>query len=250
MRAEDIHCLASNVSLSQLRETRCNTLSRLPLILPLILAIVLAISASAHSARSNLLRNGGFEDGDGGVNGSQAGIGKCWETICGGPHPEIYSLDSRARHSGGFSQRMTCSGFNYRFTPDGGYCFHMESGKEIKHPCPTELGLQAIAQTTGKGAIEPGANYECSAWVKIDGLTDKWEWFRLGIYWLDSDHKFLAETREDYEASKGNFGRHDWKLIRLISRAPADAAFAKVYLHHHFVHGTVWYDDVSLVRMK
>lgn len=221
------------------RETRM-----LRLILPTI--AVLALSASPILRSPNLISNGGFESGDGGINGRQAGIGSGWEVICGGPHPEIYTLDSRVKHSGKHSQRMTCDGYNYRFLKEGGYCYHLANCAEVRHPCPTELGLQAIAQTTGKGVVRPGGTYECSAWVKIEGLTQSWEWFRIGIYWLDHSGKFIRESREDHETSRDNYGTHDWKKIRVRAAAPNNAAYAKVYLHHHFVHGTVWYDDVEL----
>lgn len=217
-------------------------------ILPIL--VFVGFSLCSYAAGVNLIANGGFERGDGGIDGKQPGVGKGWEAVCGGSHPEIYALDLHVKHSGRYSQRMSCEGYNYRYLPEGGYCYHTECGKEIRHKCPTELGLQAIAQTTRKGAIQPGATYECSAWVKIEGLTESWEWFRLGIYWLDADGKFLSETREDREVSKNNYGTHDWKEIRIVARAPEKAAYAKVYLHHHFVHGTVWYDDISLIRVR
>lgn len=216
----------------------------------MLLSIVFLLPIFASAAPPNLLRNPGFEEGDGGLSGRQPGIAKHWEGICGGPHPEIYALDSKVRHSGKASQRMSCEGFNYRWLTEGGYCYHIENGADVKHPAPTELGFQAIAQVTPKDAIKPGRNYRLSAWVKIQGLTDSWEWFRLGIYWLDSEGKFVSESREDHEKSKANYGTHDWKQISLVASAPANAAFAKVYLHHHFVHGIVWYDDISLAEWR
>ena len=217
---------------------------RTALLIALIVVLCVPIHASARVPR-NLIANGGFENGDGGLDGKQKGIGRGWQGICGGPHPEIYALDSRVKHSGRFSQRMTCDGFNYKWVQGGGYCYHLENGREVRHPCQTELGLQAIAQVTEPGAIKPGASYSCSVWVKIDGLTESWEWFRLGVYWLNAQQKFISEAREP-DSGKTNFGSHDWKRVRLIGTAPANAAFAKVYLHHHFTHGAVWYDDVCL----
>lgn len=170
-------------------------------------------------------------------------MGRGWETVCGGAHPEIYALDRRVKHSGRFSQRMTCQGYHYRWEKGGGYCYGVDSGREVRHPVPTQLGLQAIAQTTARGAIKPGKTYICTAWVKIQGLTQSWEWFRLGVYWLGANGRFISEVREDHDADKGNYGTQDWKQVHV---APPNAAFAKVYLHHHFVDGTVWFDDVSL----
>ncbi len=217
-------------------------------ILPIL--VFVNFSFGSYATLVNLIENGDFEQGDGGIDGKQLGVGKSWEVVCGGSHPEIYTLDSNVKHSGRYSQRMSCEEYNYRYLPESGYCYHTESGKEVRHKCPTELGLQAIAQTTRKGTIQPGATYECSAWVKIEGLNQSWEWFRLSIYWLDAEGKFLGETREGLESSKNNYGTHDWKLIRIVARAPEKVAYAKVYLHHHFVHGTVWYDDISLIRVR
>ncbi|MGC8861452.1 MAG: hypothetical protein ACP5R5_01610 [Armatimonadota bacterium] len=215
-----------------------------------VLLFACCVSALASSpAQPNLISNGGFEEGDGGPDGRQKGVGRDWETVCGGPHPEIYALDSKVKHSGKFSQRMGSRGFNYRWIKAGGYCYHIDGGREVQHPCPTELGLQAIAQTTRPGAVRPGKIYSCSVWVKMDGLTEKWEWFRLSVYWLDAKGQFIGEAREP-ESNRNNVGTHDWKPISLTAAAPPDAAFAKIYLQHHFTHGTVWYDDVCLHEVQ
>ncbi len=214
----------------------------------LVWALVCAITPCVAHGPGNLLVSGGFEDGDGGWDGSQPGVGIRWETVCGGEHSEIYCLDSAFRHSGLFSQRMTCHGYHYRWIEGGGYCFSVDGAGEKRHPAPTELGLQAIAQTTAPGLIRPGARYRASVWVRIRGLTDAWEWFRLGIYWLDSQGQFVSETREP-ETDRPNFGSHGWKQVFAEGDAPPEAAFAKVYIHHHFVHGTVWFDDASLAEI-
>ncbi len=210
-----------------------------------ILLLVLAIPASC----TNLLVNGGFEQGDGGYNGKLKGVGKGWETICGGSHPEIYCIDKKVKRTGKCSQKMSCKGYNVRFTPEGDYCFSIEDGKEVRHPMGLKLGLQAIAQRTPDGVIQPGKKYSCGVWVKIAGLTEPWEWFRLGLYWLDSEGKFISEVREDAETGKANYGTHDWKKIEITATAPQNAAYAKVYLHHHFEHGIVWYDDTWLTAL-
>lgn len=226
-----------------------NSCSRLKqaLVKPQILLLFTALACATGSAgvpkgsRHNLLTNGGFEDSGKRQNGVAAG----WETLCGGPHPEIYALDTVVRHSGRQSQRMGSVGYNYRWVESGGYCFDKADGREHKHPVPLEIGNQALAQTTKPGAIKPGHTYKARVWVKIQGLTEKWEWFRLGIYWLDGNGQFISEVREP-DADKPNVGSHDWKAVEAVGKAPERAAAAKVYLHHHFTHGTVWYDDVSL----
>jgi hypothetical protein len=209
-----------------------------------IILLILCVSTPAFCG-PNLIKNGGFEQGDGGWNGKQPGTGKVWECICGGAHPEIYSLDSKVKHSGRFSQRMDSTGYHEKWVQEGVYCYSPdESGNEVRHPMGLGLGNQAIAQGTQPGSVTPGKNYRLSAWVKIEGVTDKWEWFRLGIYWLDKDGKFLSETRQDSETGKSDIGNHDWKRLTVDATAPANASIAKIYLHHHFTHGTVWYDDV------
>lgn len=55
-------------------------------------------------------------------------------------------------------------------------------------------------------------------------------------------------TCQGEATGKANCGSHDWKWVRFTAQAPPKAAFAKVYLHHHFEHGTVWYDDVWLTE--
>jgi hypothetical protein len=211
--------------------------------------LILIANACCQTAPSaELLVCGGFEHGDGGWDGSQPGVGIRWETVCGGEHSEIYCLDSAFKHSGFFSQRMTCEGFRYHWLEGGGYCYSVDGASEKKHPAPAELGMQAIAQTTAPGLIRPGRRYRASVWVRIEGLTETWEWFRLGIYWLDSAGGFLQETREP-DTDRGNHGSHEWRQVVAEGDAPPGAAFAKVYLHHHFVHGTVWFDDASLTQL-
>ena len=201
------------------------------------------------AAPRNLLSNPGFELGDGGgPRGDQRGVGKRWEAICGGPHPEIFAIDSEVKHSGKRSQRMTCVGYNYDL--EGKRCFNPDSARQrVYHPVPgIGMANQALAQTTPRGAVKPGRTYRLSAWVKIGGLTAKWEWFRLGIYWLDGDRKFISEAREP-ESDIPNVGSHDWRLLSAEGVAPPGTAYAKAYLHHHFEHGTVWYDDVTLCEV-
>ena len=211
--------------------------------------MMLFLSTAACAEPVNLITNPGFENGDGGINGKQKGVAKGWETICGGTHPEIYALDRGVKHSGKYSQRMTCHNYNYCPREDGAYCYHVEDGANVRHPCSVEIGLQAIAQTTAPGAVKPECEYASTAWVKIDGLVHSWEWFRISIYWLDAKKKFIAETRQDYRTSKNDYGTHDWKLIKITAKSPEKAAFAKVYLHHHFTEGTVWYDDLTLIEL-
>jgi len=189
----------------------------------------------------NMLRNPGFEGGD------QGGVGASWETICGGPHPEIYGVTDLASHSGRRSQRMSCEGYNC----DPAGCFHYDpkTGGKVFHPAPgVALRDQAVAQIV-EATITPGEEYQLSAWVKIQRLMAHWEWFRLSIHWLDKEGKLIGESRESDE-DKGNIDRHDWKLIAARGVAPNGAAKAKVWLHHHFEHGVVWYDNVCFAGVR
>lgn len=195
----------------------------------------------------NLLLNPSFEEeGAGGPGGDQTGVGRFWETVCGGPHPEIYSIDRTVAHSGRCSQRMSSDApYNYemRASLPERHCYHMEGGERRRHPVPTPLGNQAIAQCTPPGSVEPGRRYRASVWVKTRGLSEEWEWFRLSFYWLDAEGRFLGEVRQ--EKPEGPMPpTADWHLVDCEGVAPEGASCAKVYLHHHFVHGTVWFDDV------
>jgi len=200
----------------------------------------------------NMAKNAGFEmKGLGGPSENQLGVGSHWETVCGGSHPEIYDVTALSWHSGRHSQMMTSEGYNIDFSKNPPACFEVspKTGEKIYHKVPRiKLGNQAIAQVIEQPVI-PGEEYQLSAWVKIQRLMAHWEWFRLGIYWLDKDGNFIGESRESDEDKK-NIDRHDWKLITCRGVAPAGAAKAKVYLHHHFEHGVVWYDDVCFARVK
>lgn len=207
---------------------------------------LMAVPAQADCP-GNLLSNPGFEGGDGGWNGLQEGVGKGWETICGGSHPEMFQLDPLVRHSGRFSQKMRSDGYHFHWLQEGSYCYEIQNGEELRHPHGVELAMQALAQTTEAGSIKGGETYRLSAWVRISGLPLSWEWFRLGIYWLDSERRFLSESRQPHDPQ--GFGSHDWREISFEAQAPPSAAFAKVYLHHHFAHGIVWYDDICLERV-
>jgi hypothetical protein len=224
-----------------------------PLDQPIVVKPNAEVQYSAYlNPNFNMVKNASFEaKGFGGPNGDQVGVGFGWETVCGGAHPEIYDVTALSWHSGRRSQMMTSEGYNIDFVQDPPVCFELDkkSGEKIYHKVPgIKLGNQAIAQIIEQPVI-PGEEYQFSAWVKIQRLMAHWEWFRLSIYWLDKDGNFIGESRES-EENKKNIDRHDWKLITCRGVAPAGAVKAKVYLHHHFEHGVVWYDDVCFARVK
>lgn len=208
---------------------------------------------------NNLVRNGAFEDSEGGGPGSnQRGIGRYWEVICGGEHPEIYSLDKEIYHSGGTSQRMSCEGYLIDWST-GENCYSLgENGERIFHPVGMRLGSQAVAQMTDVSSIEPGKIYELTAWVKSDGLHVSWQWLRLELYWMSNSGKVVRVVSQE---NTGHEPTHDWKLIKIRAVAPEKPKTvsemkgwtppqrAKIYLHHHFEQGTIWFDNVCLVQV-
>ncbi|HUV04862.1 MAG TPA: carboxypeptidase regulatory-like domain-containing protein [Armatimonadota bacterium] len=190
----------------------------------------------------NMVRNPGFEEGD------QCGVGASWETTCGGPHPEIYDVTDLASHSGERSQRMSCEGYNF---DTRAICFHDDpkTGEKVFHPAHgIALRSQAISQVI-EGPITPGEEYRLSAWVRIQRLVAHWEWLRLSVQWLDENGKLIGESRESDE-DRANIDRHDWKLITARGVAPKGTAKARIWLHHHFEHGVVWYDDVCFAKIE
>jgi len=203
-----------------------------------------------------LLRNGSFEEGGGpgapepGREGAmwvdRAGVAAHWETVCGGPHPEIYSLDQRVRKAGKRSQRMESA--SYLFDESAGACYHMDGGMRVHHPVEgVRLGSQALAQTLPRGSVFPGRVYRVTAYVRADGVTDEWGWFRVGVYWLDAEGEFISEARQPREM--GWTGTHRWRRIEFDVQAPARVDTAKMYLHHHFERGTVWFDSCSFRQL-
>jgi len=201
----------------------------------------------------NLVANPSFEEpGWGGPSGDEVGVGSAWETVCGGPHPEVYSIDEAAFRSGLRSQRMRSDlPYNYdSYAPvSGRFCYHLDDeGVAHKHPRATALGNQAISQSTSPGSVIPGRRYRAGAWVKTRGLAEDWEWLRLGFSWLDEGGSSLGEVRQD-EPGTPLLPVSDWHLVTCEGVAPEGALASKVYLHHHFVHGTVWFDDVYFVEL-
>ena len=192
----------------------------------------------------NLVVNGSFEEGEGAQGG---GVGAFWETVCGGPHAEIYSLDEEVRRAGDYSQRMDSDG--YRFDEGAAKCYHVDdTGRPVHHPIEgTRLGNQAIAQTLAPGAVFPGRIYRLSVYVRAEDVTEDWEWFRVGVYWLDARGEFISESRQSRE--QGWTGTHRWRKIEMDVQAPARADTAKIYLHHHFEHGTVWFDACTFQQV-
>ncbi|HYG75194.1 MAG TPA: carbon-nitrogen hydrolase family protein [Planctomycetota bacterium] len=91
--------------------------------------------------------------------------------------------------------------------------------------------------------IQPGKNYQFSAWYCSDGLTSENRQVVARIDWRKADGKRAGEP--DYvfqvEATEG-----DWKKIVLNVPAPPNAAAAKLELLLGWApQGAVWWDDIS-----
>jgi len=230
----------------------------------LALSALVALALSSCSGRvesppaftpepGNMLENPSFEEpGRGGAEENQAGVGRAWETVCGGPHPEVYCIDETCAHSGLRSQKMRSDApYNYDISAplSGRFCYDVdEDGGAHRHPRVASLGGQAIAQATPRGSVAPGVRYRAGVWVKAKGLLDDWEWLRLGFCWLDAGGNVLAEVRQEKPA-RGVLPTAGWHLVTCEGVAPEGASSARVYLHHGFVNGTVWFDDAYFVAV-
>ena len=87
--------------------------------------------------------------------------------------------------------------------------------------------------------VTPGAEYTIEVWVKTQGVTGS---ASACIAWF-SERKWLAESY-----TKGIRGTTDWQKLTKTAPAPANAAYALVYLCLSQSKGTAWFDDISASR--
>jgi len=87
--------------------------------------------------------------------------------------------------------------------------------------------------------VTPGQTYTLGAWIRTDGITG---YASARIAWWQDGH-WLAENRTEPVG-----GTTDWRHMTVTAKAPAKATEAQVYLGLANSKGTVWFDDVRLVR--
>ena len=87
--------------------------------------------------------------------------------------------------------------------------------------------------------VTPGAEYTLEVWIKTQGVTGQ---ASACIAWF-GERNWLAESY-----TRRVSGTTDWQQLRVTARAPANAAYALVYLCLSQSKGTAWFDDVSAAR--
>lgn len=172
---------------------------------------------------SRFLKNPGFEEGGGGVDGANPGVGRYWQNTDGKSHPGWYEIDEQVAHSGKRSQRLT-------YIPG------------------TSDPWGTVWQFTPEGSITPGKRYKASVWCKtenITGASEKWGWLHLAIRWFGPGQKMLGE---EIKAERIEPINHDWTKAELSGTAPPGTSYIQMNLYLHTEAGTYWYDDAEITE--
>ena len=94
--------------------------------------------------------------------------------------------------------------------------------------------------------LEPGKQYEISAWVRTKDIVGKDSGATICVQWWDKDRKFLGGAYP-----KGIKGTHSqWQLVKGITRKVPDKAATfdvTCYVRKHMT-GVAWWDDIVVRR--
>ncbi|GMU24655.1 MAG: hypothetical protein AMXMBFR13_47290 [Phycisphaerae bacterium] len=182
--------------------------------------MILSVSAACLQAGPNLIRNGGFEEGQ----GSFPGVGLHWETNDGFGHPEVNFLTTATKHSGAWSQYL-------------------------KAHSTWDLGM--LRQVSGYNTVTPGRSYEIRAWVKTTNIVNCAGWYVFGVWWFNND-AVIGESKMPQPAGcncpRSDGCNHDWQEIVYAAVAPPGANRVAALLTRH-TDGDAWYDDVSITEI-
>jgi hypothetical protein len=189
--------------------------TRRPLWLLAAVAIIAGTAVPAAPAGSNLLQNGGFEDGP---RPDCPFVGLHWDPVEDGCQASVQQLSSTIRHSGNWAQKLGAS-------PD------------------TDFGW--LRQVTNYNSVQAGKTYVISAWIKST-VTDGWGWnvFRLEVFNNDSALWHIPMPQQESP-------NYDWRLITWQEAVPAGFGINRVgaTLSRHWQNGEVWYDDISISEL-
>lgn len=170
----------------------------------------LGLQAGAPAAGPNLLKNPGFEEGQ----GNYTGVGKYWETNDAASHPEVNVLTSATKHSGTWSQWL-------------------------KANASWDLGM--VRQVSGYNTITPGKTYRASAWIKTANVGNPAGWYVFGIWWFNAQDGYMGDVKMPRQETNN----YDWREISFTAVAPPGAARVAAILTRH-TDGDAWYDDVFI----
>jgi len=181
--------------------------------LALLLCVTLLVGAARGAWEPNLVDSPSAEDDcnrDGGPDGWTASAFRS---------PARLAWDDAVAHSGRRSLRISDSAAE-------GTDWNQYTGRWI---------------STARKNVAAGQTYTLGAWIKTDGVTGS---ASARIAWWQDGH-WLAESRTENVR-----GTTDWRHMTVTVKAPAKATEAQVYLGLSNSKGTVWFDDVALVRGK
>lgn len=178
-----------------------------------VLLVAGAIGMSA-APPPNLVANGAFE-----LDSDRDGVPDAWQVAGGAGVVQTLSLD--AGREGGSSARLHCS----EFSPAGG--------------APHVMLCQV-----GKVAVQEGKLYRLSFWARQRGLRSPVVAIALRDTngWEDCGLNAMFSLIADL----GN----DWQHFTFLFRATRDCSETSRLQFWHSQTGTLWFDDVELVRAE
>jgi hypothetical protein len=173
-------------------------------------AVRLSNTPQNIDAPGSALWDGGFETG---VRGG------AFAWVFAASDDEQISVDSRQKHSGKYSLRLTFEGrHNVNFA---GVCNNAE--------------------------VRPETNYRLSAWVRTQALTTD-QGVRLLLNSYSDSHQASSVVSRDVQ------GTQPWTYIEIPWTSGKDVRYARVCVVRYTsgkldsrIHGTAWLDDVALI---
>jgi len=124
----------------------------------------------------------------------------------------------------------------------GTYCAMIAQSEDVPAAWTTEIRrLTGPNHSIRRGviAVEPGAQYELSGWVRTRDATGV---TRLVCAWLGKGTRRVGELR-----TKTLSGTNDWTRLTAKGRAPSSAEWAQIQCVSSSNAGAAWFDDLALV---
>jgi hypothetical protein len=186
-------------------------------LLIIIVIVANSVPLSAASSRENLFVNPGFEEG---LEG--------WVINLDGPGRGEISIDSRKKHTGEKSLKMTSDS-------DVGNTLQLfQANIPVESLTEYEIGL-----------------FYCMEGMVVSSNPNLAEENIIDIYWYDQNGKLLNRhnSKELYTRIRLDNGAADWTNIRILETSPENAAKVSVYIHilrgNRGTGGSLWIDDFS-----
>lgn len=165
--------------------------------------------AQGPAEGSNMLMNGGFEQGE----GEYSGVGYGWETNDGASHGENW-FDGHTPYSGSSAQCISAS-----------------------------WSAAAIRQISRDATVTPGSYYRLRAMVRQQDAVSGHGWYLLGLRWY-SGESYVSEV----QMVNPHVLNYDWTQIVIEAQAPDGVDRGAAYLAA-YTDGTSCYDDVVFAEL-